>query len=56
MIKPRWRERFLRAVEDNLLAGSGPITNADVARAAGIAMRVMVLGAGVPTLSPEDDV
>ena len=48
-VPPRWRERFLRAVDDQLALTKSP-TNREVLDACGVARRALAVGIGVPSL------
>jgi hypothetical protein len=49
VVPPRWRERFLRAVADQLALVRSP-TNKDVLEICAAARRAIAVGIGVPTV------
>jgi hypothetical protein len=49
-VPPRWRERFLRAVGDQLVLVQSP-TNRDILEICAAARRTIVVGIGVPTVA-----
>jgi len=48
-VPPRWRERFLRAVDDQLALVRSP-TNKDVSEICAAARRTIAVGIGVPSV------
>jgi hypothetical protein len=48
-VPPRWREKFLRAVGDQLALVRSP-TNKDISEICGAARRAITVGIGVPSV------